>query len=323
MQSTGDHLHTGPEDLGEAAEKGHAPAVSVLVPCYNGGAFLDQLMDSFARQTFRDFEIVIVDDGSTDGETLRKLATLEGRARVIHRVNGGPSAARNTGARAARADILALLDCDDTYAPTFLAETVPLLQAAPGEIGMVFTHQQVLGTETTISRRYFNRFDLLFTNTLSVGLVLRKECYLAVGGQDEAMREGYEDWDFSLRLADAGYRGIEVAKPLYNYHIRPETTSRSSTVNKKHLHARLWRYIRRNHADDYRPLALLRLWWTSRDGTGRIPLWKALGAYVLALLLPDSYFSRLITGMRSRAPAGSLAEGNRLHFSKKRATRPS
>lgn len=305
-------------------ERGRAPAVSVLVPCYNGGQFLDQLMASFDRQTFRDFEIVIVDDGSKDKETLSKLAALEGRARVIYQDNRGPSAARNTAARAALADIVAFLDCDDTYEPTFLADTVPLLQAAPREVGMVFTHQQVLGgAEPLTSRRYFNRFDILFTNTMSVGLVLRKECYLAVGGQDETMREGYEDWEFSLRLSDAGYRGIEVPKPLYNYHIRPEAMSRSSSVNKQYLHARLWRYIRHQHPDDYRPLAMLQSWRASRDGTGRIPLWKALGAYVLAMLLPDAYFSRLITGMRNRVPAGSLGDGNRLMFFKKKLTGPS
>src|SRR5690242_21923217 len=90
------------------------PAVSVVVPCYNGGRFLDGLMRSLARQTFRDFEIVIVDDGSRDPETLARLDALGDAARVIHQANAGPSAARNAGVCAARADILFMLDCDDT-----------------------------------------------------------------------------------------------------------------------------------------------------------------------------------------------------------------
>ena len=68
-------------DTTKAGQSGltqHHPAVSVVVPCFNGGRFLDTLMDALARQTFRDFEIVIVDDGSTDIETLRKLSELEG-----------------------------------------------------------------------------------------------------------------------------------------------------------------------------------------------------------------------------------------------------
>ena len=276
----------------------HHPAVSVIVPCFNGGRFIDGLMASLARQTFRDFEIIIVDDGSTDMETPRKLATVRDRARVIHQDNRGPSSARNTGARAARAEILFMLDCDDTIEPGFLAETVPLLSAAPAKIGMVVTHLKLIGAETGVVSRYFNRFDLLFTNTLSSGLIVRKEAWRAVGGYDEAMREGYEDWDFSLRLANAGYQAIEVSKPLYVYHIADEAgPSRSSGVDKKLLYGRLWRHIRNKHAQDYRPLTMIKLWLQSRGSRGKVPLWKGLAAYGLALLLPDAIFNQLIARM--------------------------
>src|SRR5690348_295421 len=160
----------------------HHPAVSVVVPCFNGGRFLDALMRSLARQTFRDFEIVIVDDGSRDPETLRKLATLGETARVIHQANSGPSAARNAGVRAARGGILFMLDCDDTIEPDFLAETVALLGASPPDVGMVFSDIRLTGAESGVSTRYFNRFDLLFTNTLSSGLVMRREAFEAAGG---------------------------------------------------------------------------------------------------------------------------------------------
>ena len=274
------------------------PAVSVVVPCFNGGCFIDALMDSLARQTFCDFEVIIVDDGSTDGETPRKLAAVRDRARVFHQENRGPSAARNTGARAARADILFMLDCDDTIEPGFLAETVPVLRAAPGDVGMVVTHLKLVGAETGVVSRYFNRFDLLFTNTLSSGLILRKDAWRAVGGYDESMRDGYEDWDFSLRLANAGYQAIEVSKPLYVYHIGDEAgPSRSSGVDKKLLYGKLWRHIRNKHAKDYRLLSMMQLWRQSRGGRGRVPLWKGLAAYVLALLLPDAIFNQVIARM--------------------------
>ncbi|MEJ2435235.1 MAG: glycosyltransferase, partial [Pseudolabrys sp.] len=225
-----------------------------------------------------------------------KLAALEGRARVFHQDNKGPSAARNKGIRMARAEILFMLDCDDMVEPEFLADTVPLLQAAPSEVGMVVTHLRLIGAETGIVRRYFNRFDLLFTNTLSVGLVLRKRCWSAVGGYDETMRDGYEDWDFSLRLMSAGYRGLEVAKPLYIYSIgdAEKQPTRSSDVDQKRLYGRLWREIRDRHGVVYRPQTVLRLWWQTRDGSGRIPLWKGMAALALARVLPDAVFNRLI-----------------------------
>ncbi len=293
------------------------PAVTVVVPCYNGGQFLDGLMVSLALQTFRDFEIVIVDDGSEDAETLRKLAALEDQVRVIREDNRGPSAARNVGIAQARTDIVFTLDCDDTVEPAYLAETVALLRAAPPDVAAVITDLRMVGMGGRIARRYFNRFDLLFTNTLSVGMVMRKRCWLAVGGYDETMREGYEDWEFSLRLADAGYRALEVPRPLYCYRsgLDQEWPSRSSQVDTQLLHAALWRAIRRKHAGNYHLPAMLRIWWQSRDGSGRISLFKGLAACALAGVLPDRWFSHLVVGLRTRSQA-SARSGMRLRLTK-------
>lgn len=288
------------------------PAVSVVVPCYNGGRFLDALMRSLTRQTYRDFEIVIVDDGSRDPATLHKLSALGGAARVIRQDNTGPSAARNAGVRAARADVLFMLDCDDTIEPSFLAETVPLLQASPADVGMVFSDIRLSGAESGISTRYFNRFDLLFTNTLSSGLVMRRCAFDAAGGYDEAMRDGYEDWDFSLRLARAGYRGVRLAKPLYIYQIASAAApSRSTEIDSKRLYAALWRNIRERHAESYTVPAMLRQWRESRDGTGRVPLWKGIAAYLLALVLPDVVFNLMIAHLHrgARADRPDVAPG--------------
>jgi glycosyltransferase involved in cell wall biosynthesis len=274
------------------------PAVSIVVPCYNGGRFLDELMRSLTQQTFRDFEIVIVDDGSHDAETLHKLSALDRFARVIRQQNAGPSAARNAGIRAARADILFMLDCDDTIEPDYLAATVPLLQASPPDVGMVFSDVRLAGAESGISTRYFNRFDLLFTNTLSAGLVMRREAWRAAGGYDEAMRDGYEDWDFSLRLARAGYRGRRVARPLYVYRIaNVAAPSRSTVIDSQWLYGRLWRYIREHHAECYSMSGMLRLWRCSRDGTGRVSLWKGVAACVAAHVMPEALFNLLIASL--------------------------
>ena len=288
------------------------PAVSIVVPCFNGGRFLDGLMASLARQTFRDFEIVIVDDGSSDPQTLRKLLALDGQATVMRQMNRGPAAARNAGIRRARADIVLALDCDDTIEPEFLAETMALLRASPADVGMVFCDLRLTGAESGVASRYFNRFDLLFTNTLSSGLVMRRDAWLAAGGYDEAMRSGYEDWDFSLRLAGAGYRGLRVPKPLYVYHIADDAApSRSTDIDSKRLYGGLWRHIRERHAQSYTMLEMLRLWKASRDGSGRVPLWKGLAACALARVLPDAAFNLLIARLhrRPRADAARLPAG--------------
>lgn len=279
-----------------------APTVSVVVPCFNGGRFLDGQMATLARQTFRNFEVVIVDDGSTDEPTIQKLAELEGAARIVRQANRGVAAARNAGIRGARADIVFTFDCDDLIEPAFLAETVTALQAAPADVGMAVTDCRLMGVESGTLSRYFNRFDLLFSNTLSTALVLRKECWRAAGGYDETMREGYEDWEFSLRLVDAGFRAIAIAKPLYIYRVASDeqTTSISSRIHAKRLYAKLWREIRNRHAPNYRPLAMARLWWATRDGSGRMSLWKGLAGYALALVLPDRLFNEIYARLHRR-----------------------
>ena len=280
------------------------PTVSIVVPCFNGGRFLDDLMASLSQQTLRDFEIVIVDDGSTDELTLRKLAALEGQARVIRQENRGLPAARNAGIREARADIVFPLDCDDTVEPTFLAETVPTLQDASPDVAMIVTHIRYVGAETRVIPRYFNRFDLLFTNTSSNALVFRKEAWRAVGEYDETMRQGYEDWEFNLRLAEAGYHGIEVAKPLYNYRIASaDSPSMLQGIQAKRMFAKLWqRQLRGKHPGSYRLFSMLRLWWISRDSSGRYSLLKGLTGYLLALMLPDAAFNHLFVRVQRRRP---------------------
>jgi glycosyltransferase involved in cell wall biosynthesis len=305
MAATHTPVDERPDD--PAAMSGPVPAVSVIVPCYNGGRFLDALMASLDRQTFRDFEIVIVDDGSSDPETLRKLATLEGRARVIHQENRGLSGARNAGIRAARSDLVAPLDCDDAFEPPFLAEAVALMRNAPPDVAVVFSHMRLTGVATGFLERHFNRFDVLFTNPMPSGLLLRKSCWEAVGGYDETLRDGYEDWEFTLRLSQHGYRGIEIPKPYYVYAMAREgmLLDRSSR-----LHATLWRSIRRKHPQLYRPWAILSLWRRTRDGSGSVSLAKGLAALILTTILPDSWYSHLVVSLRRR----HLLEGNRPRY---------
>lgn len=100
------------------------PRISVIMPAYNAGAFLRRSVGSVISQTFQDWELVIIDDGSVDGtaELADKLAADDKRIRVIHQHNSGVSCARNSGIAAARGEFISFLDADDEYLPTFLAE---------------------------------------------------------------------------------------------------------------------------------------------------------------------------------------------------------
>lgn len=285
----------------------HVPAVSVVVPCYNGGRFIDQLLDSLSRQTFRDFELIIVDDGSRD-DTRAKLATLDKSVQIILQDNQGPGAARNTGIARARAPIVLALDCDDTLDPTFLQETASLMQSSPPDVGFIFTHERLTGLRQGTEPRYFKLFDQLFINRVPSCVMFRKKAWSDVGGYDAAMREGYEDWEFTIALAAAGYRALVIPRALFTYRVSHEgLLLRTSSM----MHGELWRRIRTKHRDLYRPPVLIRHWWTARDVPGDLRLTRAINLLMMTALLPDAWFSALVHRVRAfkmaRAQAPVLA----------------
>ena len=100
------------------------PHISVVIPCYNDGKYLPETIATLKKQTFTNFEIIVVNDGSTDEATISYLDTLSNdpQIQVIHQANGRMSAARNTGAKHAKGQYIAALDADDYFDTTFFAK---------------------------------------------------------------------------------------------------------------------------------------------------------------------------------------------------------
>lgn len=287
-----------------------APAVSIVIPCYNGGRFLDALLASLAAQSFRDFEIIIVNDGSSEPETLRKLDELRSTVHVVDQENRYLPGARNTGFRAARAEFVLPLDCDDALEPSYLEVTVAVLRTAPADVGFVFTHMRLAGALAGVLRNRFDRFDQLFLNRLPYCMLMRKSAWAAAGGYDETMRDGMEDWEFNIRLAAAGYRGLEIAKPLFIYTVRADGMLLSKSAR---MQGTIWRQIRERHRDFYRFPALLVMWRAADRGLRST--FNAVALLGSAIILPDSWFDalffRLIMIARSlRVARGQIHAGD-------------
>ena len=193
------------------------PRVSVVVPSYNAAAFVARAVDSVLAQTWRDRELMVVDDGSTD-DTLAALARYGQALRVLPQANAGPAAARNHGLAHATGDYVAFLDADDWWEPAKLAAQVALLDANP-EIGFCSTATRVVDTAGHTVGDWPCRPDAgplpdaLFMNGALVsgstsGVLARRALVVAAGGFDEQLR-GFEDPDLWIRLAArAGYACI-------------------------------------------------------------------------------------------------------------------
>lgn len=283
------------------------PAVSIVIPCYNGGRFFDGLFASLAAQTFRDFELIVVDDGSTDALTLQELATLDPAIRVIRQKNSFLPAARNAGIRAARAEFVLPLDCDDTLEPAFLSKTVDLLRAAPADTGFVFTDIRLSGDLDGELSCHFNRFDQLFFNNVAYCMLMRKSAWEAVGGYDETMRDGAEDWEFNIRLA-ARFKALHAGEPLFIYRVSAEGML---TSHSNKMHGTIWGGIRSRHRDLYRPAALAACWRATRNSRRRISLPVAAGLLGAAIVLPKGLFNRLFFQLLSFTRSQRLARSRR------------
>jgi glycosyltransferase involved in cell wall biosynthesis len=204
-----------------------SPRISVLLPCFNAGAWVDEAVASVFAQTFQDFEILIVDDGSTDPATLEKLKNYrDPRIAVLRTINRGLPAARNHAARSASGELFCALDADDRLAPTWFEKGVALLVQRP-DLAFVSHWLEAFGDEQwTWKPERCDLPALLATNTVNGAALVRREPFETIGGYDESMRDGCEDWDFWLRLVERGFEGAIIPEVLFHYRRRRESMSR-------------------------------------------------------------------------------------------------
>ena len=211
-----------------------APAVSVVTPVYQGREHLAAAIDSVLAQTFERFELIVVDDGSTDGSAAiaRSYAERDPRVRYRRQENAGLGAARNAGIELARGDAIAFLDHDDVWLPNKLARQMPLLD----DTSVVYSDTFIL-REGALRRdeRLSDHLDggtypatlssLIAGNTIPVlTALLSRGLLLAHGGFDPAL-QGAEDYDLWLRLASAGISFTYVPEPLAEYRVHGASMS--------------------------------------------------------------------------------------------------
>jgi glycosyltransferase involved in cell wall biosynthesis len=203
------------------------PRLSVLLPCFNHGAFIDEAVESVFAQTFQDFEIIVVDDGSTDARTVEKLSSWTvPRLRVFRTGNRGLPAARNHAARHASGAVFCALDADDRLAPTWFEKALAVLDGQPS-VAFVSHWLETFGDERwTWTPERCDLPALLARNAVNGAALVRREAFEAVGGYDESMREGCEDWDFWLRLVEGGRAGAIIPEVLFYYRRRADSMSR-------------------------------------------------------------------------------------------------
>ncbi|MCI5123775.1 MAG: glycosyltransferase family 2 protein [Candidatus Electrothrix sp. AR5] len=208
--------------------------VSVVIPCYNQGAFVDETINSVLVQTWQDFEIIVVNDGSTDPFTINHLQQLNfPKTRVLHTENQGLSSARNNGIREAQGEYILPLDADDRIGPTYLEQAVRLLEADP-EVGIVYCKARFFGDRNSEWQLpEYSLEEMLLNNVIFCTSFFRRADWEDVGGFDPAMIYGWEDYDFWLSLIERGRQVKRIPEILFYYRIRSDSMLRSKEKKQK------------------------------------------------------------------------------------------
>lgn len=202
---------------GKAMSEAANELVSVVIPVYNGERYIGRTLQSVAEQSHRNLEILIVDDGSTDGtaEILRTFVQQESRARILRQSNKGVAAARNLGIQSAVGDFIAPLDADDIWHPERVSRQLRYLVDSPSDVGLVYSPWITIDESgrrlsSCLDRGRFEGIVWLqlvmgnFLGNASTALI-KRDCLQAVGLYDEEYflqrAQGCEDWDLYLRIA--------------------------------------------------------------------------------------------------------------------------
>ena len=199
------------------------PCVSIIIPCYNQSGYLPEAVASVIAQTFSNWEIFIINDGSPDdtNRVAQHLINIYPKYRInlIEKPNGGVADARNIGIHAAHGRYILPLDADDKLHPQMLEKTVALLESDPN-IDIVYTDLQQFGISNQLIRAADYDFSqLVRNNQLNYCSLYKREIWDTVGGYDPNIC-GYEDWDFWISCGKKGYIARRLPEPLFFYRVK-------------------------------------------------------------------------------------------------------
>ncbi|MGO4876831.1 glycosyltransferase family 2 protein [Pedobacter psychrotolerans] len=196
--------------------------LSVIIPCYNHGQYIQDAIDSVLTYNDQPIEIIIVDDGSTDICTINKMKELKSLGyHVIQQENSGLAKARNIGIKQATGKYILPLDADNKIKADYIRKALPLLES--NECDIVYAKPFFFGEVTDdreFSSHVFVGTDLIFGNYIDACAAFKKEVWINNGGYDDKMPyQGVEDWEFWLNSYFNGFRFFFIDETLFEYRI--------------------------------------------------------------------------------------------------------
>ena len=270
--------------------------ISVVVPCFNSGKTLKRAIDSIKNQTWLNKEIILVNDGSSDKETLERLNYYKNDSlvKLINQKNKGLSAARNKGVIKANGDYLYFLDSDDWIDENALEELYFNLHGDK-KYAYAFTDCFLEGEIKGQRKKIFNLFEQMFINQIPYSIFIPRKVFIKHGLYDENMRLGYEDWELNVRLASKNLFGKRVSKPLFHYFVSNSGMLISKSIKN---HIKIWKYIKYKNQKLYKFPKILNVFleWSFREYN--YPLIFVFIWYLMLNYLPEFFIIRVFLIVR-------------------------
>lgn len=225
------------------------PLVSIIIPLYNQGRFIQETLESVFSQSYTNWEVIVVDDDSTDdgGAIVKSMAQNDKRILYFHQQNSGPSVARNEGISRSKGKYILPLDGDDKIGERYLEKAVEYLESND-DCKLVYCRAEKFGEDTGIWTLPDYQYDkLLWENMIFCTAMYRRSDYDKTDGYNPNMVLGLEDWDFWLSLLKPEDKVHRIDDVLFYYRIK--NVSRTTEVNKKYSEAT--KQIYKNHSSLY------------------------------------------------------------------------
>ncbi|MRN38367.1 glycosyltransferase family 2 protein [Neisseria sp. N95_16] len=209
------------------------PLVSIIIPCYNTAAYVRETLESVYNQTYQNFEIIAIDDGSTDNtlEILHECAVTEPRLKVMSQENTYVVKARMNAIQQATGNYLVCLDSDDKLDETYLEKTINIAEKSP-DIAVVYSNLYLFGKKNKIGQlKQITTEQLLLNHGMYISALIKKSAFDAVNGFDISLTH-YEDWELFISIAKSGGEIKFIDEPLFYYRQREDESSICNTASE-------------------------------------------------------------------------------------------
>lgn len=229
----------------------HTPLISIIIPYYNCEKYITETLESVEKQTYHNYEVILVNDGSSASSTayIEQLVQDKGYIQYFYQHNSGASSARNHGAKYAKGKFLLFLDGDDIIHPTYLQKTANILLNNPN-CKLVYTRTEFFDSQHGIWKlpHYTGFKSLLLGNKIVITALIYKSDFNLLSGFDEHLKS-HEDWDYWIRLLKDGGDVCYIDESLFFYRKRADQSSHTDGLIKNHNFNTVWQAIYDKHKE--------------------------------------------------------------------------